>query len=113
MIRQTNEALPRVHSRNITRRGEDLEKSLSAAQQKERTLPSIRQTEETLPRVHSSQGKSHKVSTKLFNNFFQRESVEDDKKSEQWQKSMWSVDWWLGFRIFPLVENSASQPTRF
>ena len=73
---------------------------------KKKTLPTIRQIEETLPKVHPSQPKKRKVSTKLFNNFFQRDSVEENVMSEQGQKKMWSVDWRLGFRTFTLIEHS-------
>ena len=68
-----------------------IEETLPVNQQNEETLPTIRQTEETLPRVHPSQANSHKVSTKLFNGFFHRNFVEDDKKSEQWQKKEYVV----------------------
>ena len=82
------------------------EETLPVNQQKEETLPTIWQTEGTLPRVRSSQTKKHEVTTKLLNNFFQRDSVENEEMSGQEQKNRWSVDWWVGFRILPLVEHS-------
>ena len=48
------------------------------------------------------------VSTKLVKNFFERRLEKNDFESEDLQTSKWSVDWWLGFRIFPLVENSVN-----
>ena len=83
-----------------------IEETLPVKQQNEEDLPTIQKTEGTLPKVQSSQTKTHEVTTKLLNNFFQRDSVEKEEMSGQEQKKRWLVDWWVGTRILPLVEHS-------
>ena len=50
--------------------------------------------------------KNRQVTTKLVNNFFERGPEKENFDSENLHTNKWSVDWWLGFRIFPLVEHS-------
>ena len=54
----------------------------------------------------SSFESNRKVSKKLVNNFFERRSEKENFDSEDLHTNKWSVDCWLGFRIFPLVEHS-------
>ena len=56
--------------------------------------------------------KKREVKTKLVNTFFKRESIRKNIDSEDLHTNEWSVDWWLGFRIFPLVKHSVKYKER-
>ena len=50
--------------------------------------------------------KNRKVTTKLMNDFFQRDLEEKEDTSEKDQKMNRLVKWWVGTKTFPLVDHS-------
>ena len=85
--------------------------STPVIQQIEGTLPKGQQknddlNEGTLPKVQSSRTKTHEVTTRLLNNFFQRDSVEQEEISGKEQKINRLVKWWVGTKTLPLVDHS-------
>ena len=91
-----------LRKRNTTRQNEELMDPLPTVQQAGKAPPTVQQTEN----IHSW---SYKVSTKVVNNFFEWGSDQQDLKIDDLQTSMWSVDWWLGFRILPIIEHSVKE----
>ena len=83
-----------------------IEETLPENQQKNEDLTTIRRNEGTLPKAQSSRTKTHEVTTRLLNNFFQRDSEEREEMSGQEQKINRLVKWWVGTKTLPLVDHS-------
>ena len=61
---------------------------------------------ETHPTIQPGRTKNRKVTTKLMNDFFQRDLEEKEDTSEKDQKMNRLVKWWVGTKTFPLVDHS-------
>ena len=61
---------------------------------------------ETPPTTQPGRTKNRKVTTKLMNDFFQRDLEEKEDTSEKEQKMNRLVKWWVGTKTFPLVDHS-------